>query len=95
MTPITDKEMQLAWARCRPVRFPWVPYDAITIGRYIFYDIGRMSSRLLSHELAHVVQWQRYGLWFPLRYLWGWIRAGFRYTMIDLEQQARRHEDYI
>lgn len=69
---------------------------AITIGTHIL-AWRQLSRRELAHELAHVRQWHRNGLLFPLRYLvasiaaarsgTGWYR-GNRY-----EREARSAEN--
>lgn len=50
--------------------------------------------RLLRHEMEHVRQWKRYGVLFPLVYVFNWVRAGFSYTNNELEKRARFYEDF-
>jgi hypothetical protein len=47
---------------------------AITLGRTIFAWRG-LGTEELEHELAHVRQWQRHGITFPVRYLAASVRA--------------------
>lgn len=65
---------------------------AITIGRRIF-AWRRLNEAELAHELAHVRQWSRHGLRFPLVYLADSIRvrrAGKRwYHDNAFEKEAR------
>jgi hypothetical protein len=48
----------------------WVLRDwvAITLGRHIF-AWRTLDDGELAHELAHVAQWRRHGLRFPILYL--------------------------
>lgn len=64
-------------ARARVHVVPWMRrpagrllrnWLAITVGREVF-AWRALSDRELRHELAHVAQWRRYGMAFPLRYL--------------------------
>ena len=66
----------------------------ITLGRAIVIaahapDRGAAWSRLLFHELVHVVQFNLLGIdEFAARYVGGWTRNGFRYRDIPLERHA-------
>jgi hypothetical protein len=66
----------------------------ITLGRAVVIapqapDRGIAWSRLLFHELVHVVQFSLLGIdEFVSRYVGGWTRNGFRYRDIPLEQHA-------
>ncbi len=81
----------------RIVRVPflipsWVAAQVLIPG-LIFVKRGvPLSRRLIAHEIAHDDQWRRYGLAFPLVYVWEWIRAGFSYTRNRLEVEARNLE---
>lgn len=70
----------LVWPWLRPVgqRLLLPSWLAITVGRWIF-AWRPLNDAELAHELAHVRQWQRYGLLFIPRYLrasWRAVRAG-------------------
>jgi hypothetical protein len=66
---------------------------AITIGRWIF-SWRPLDDAELAHELAHVRQWQRYGLLFIPRYLRASRRArraggdGYRDNRFEVEARA-------
>jgi hypothetical protein len=66
---------------------------AVTLGRTIIVhpDI-RLTDRLLRHELAHVRQWQRAPVTFPLRYVWQHIRHGYRDNPYEVEARAAESE---
>ena len=76
-----------------------IPFDlqrmaAITLDATIVLARGAPSngllwSRLLFHELVHVVQYSLLGVdEFVRRYVTGWARNGFRYHRIPLERDA-------
>lgn len=69
---------------------------AIAIGTHI-WAWRRLTDRELAHELAHVRQWRRHGLLFPLRYLAASIVAGHAgagwYRGNRFELEARVAED--
>jgi hypothetical protein len=47
----------------------------------------------VCHELMHVQQYRRYGAFgFIVRYLYSWMRTGFSYHKINMEQEARAAE---
>jgi hypothetical protein len=55
--------------------------------------IGPAWSRLLFHELVHVVQFEMLGIdEFAARYLGAWMTRGLRYRRIPLEQHVRELE---
>ncbi len=55
-----------------PVLIPnWL---AITLGRHI-WAWRALTDAELAHELAHVAQWARYGVTFPLVYALASLRA--------------------
>lgn len=66
----------------------------ITLGRAVVIaahapDRGGAWSRLLFHELVHVVQFHLLGIDdFVSRYVGGWMQNGFRYRSIPLERDA-------
>ena len=64
---------------------------AVTLGRTIVvHPAVRLDGRLLRHELAHVRQWTRNPLTFPVRYVLGHLRYGYRDNPYEVE--ARRAE---
>ncbi|MBR9990119.1 MAG: DUF4157 domain-containing protein [Gemmatimonadetes bacterium] len=66
---------------------------AVTIGRTIIVHPGvRLTDRLLRHELAHVRQWERAPLTFPLHYVWQTIRHGYRDNPYEVEARAAEFE---
>ena len=73
--------------------------SAITLDTTIVVARGAPShglawSRLLFHELVHVVQYSLLGVdEFVERYVTGWARNGFRYHRIPLERDARELEE--
>lgn len=66
---------------------------AVTLGRTIIVhpDVD-LSDRLLRHELAHVRQWQRAPLTFPLRYAWQHLKHGYRDNPFEVEARAAEKE---
>jgi hypothetical protein len=93
----------LPWLKGPMQRFVLPNWLAITIGRKIFAwrDLDEIE---LAHELAHVKQWQQYGLTFVVRYFQASRAAlaagGDRYRdnvfekeAVDAEEKARKHED--
>ena len=81
-----------------------IPFDlqrmaAITLGTTIVLARRAPSggipwSRLLFHELVHVVQFSLLGVEeFVGRYVTGWARNRFRYESIPLERDARELEE--
>ena len=67
-------------------------WTAITIGHTII-AAAPLSDSVLSHELVHVEQWERYGWRFPFLYAWSSIsavRAGLHwYWANEYEKEAR------
>jgi hypothetical protein len=54
-----------------------------------------MTTRVLLHELEHVIQYRDQGYNIPLfglKYLFGWCKAGMSYSNIPQEVQARQWE---
>lgn len=66
---------------------------AVTIGRMIIVhpDVP-LTDRLLRHELAHVRQWQRAPITFPLRYAWQHLKHGYRDNPYEVEARAAEYE---
>lgn len=81
------------------IPFEWKRMSAITLGTTVVLARGAPShglawSRLLFHELVHVVQYRLLGIdEFVARYVSGWSRNGFRYDRIPLERDARELEE--
>ena len=67
------------------------PAAAVTLGRTILVhpDVA-VTARLVRHELAHVGQWERHPVTFPIRYVGAHIRHG--YTDNPYEREARSAE---
>jgi hypothetical protein len=66
------------------------PAAAVTLGRTIVvHPDVRLTPRLLSHELAHVRQWEEDPL-FPVRYTVETLRHGYRQNRF--EREAREAE---
>ena len=72
----------------------------ITLGRniYFVYRRDQITVKFMKHELKHVEQYSRFrpfGWWWPsipvwlLIYVGQWICAGFRYSKIRWEIEAR------
>lgn len=59
---------------------------AVTLGRTIVvHPAAPLTTRLLRHELAHVRQWQRHPVAFPLLYVWNHLRHGYRDNPFEVE----------
>lgn len=46
-----------------------------------------LHKRLLAHELVHVIQWEQFGWWFPIMYLWE-LRNGYASNRFEIEAYA-------
>lgn len=107
LTPALAEMIDAARARVR-VGYPWwlrpfLARDviAITLGRRIYLREGRAPERLLRHEIAHVRQVDRLGLYRFLRlYLtelarnWLHLRSvAAAYAAISFEIEARAAEE--
>lgn len=94
--PLTEVPERVTLRRGRwiPVLGGWLtgsarPAAAVTLGRTIVvHPDARLSTRLLQHELAHVRQWRRRPLTFPLHYAWQHLRHGYRENPYELEARA-------
>ncbi len=64
----------------------------LTLGHSIYICNGHVSSRLLSHELRHVYQYEAFGSipQFLVEYLKQIVLVGYENAL--LEQDARQHE---
>lgn len=66
----------------------WVPFP-----RLIVYNPKFSVSRsIIAHELMHVTQWERYGVFFLFLYFFQWVFCGFNYWEIPMEKEARAAE---
>jgi len=97
-TPIGDPRLP---AGVMLVRGSWIPAlggwlsgmggpaAAVTLGSMIVVGPGvALGDRLLRHELAHVEQWRRHPLSFPLRYTLGHVRHGYRNNPYEVAARA-------
>ena len=69
---------------------PRPPHKAMTVGHTIYVRQGEtMGIRTLAHELAHVAQYDRWGM---AGMLWrvGWQRMRYGYRNSPLEIEARQ-----
>lgn len=65
------------------------PAAAVTLGRTILVRPGTtITARLMHHELAHVAQWERHPVTFPIRYIRAHIRHGYRDNPFEREARA-------
>ncbi|MBW3554220.1 MAG: DUF4157 domain-containing protein [Gemmatimonadetes bacterium] len=65
------------------------PATAVTLGRTILVRPGTsLTARLMHHELAHVAQWERHPVTFPIRYIRAHIRHGYRDNPFEREARA-------
>jgi len=65
------------------------PAAAVTLGRTIVvHPDASVTPRLLRHELAHVRQWRRAPVAFPLRYAWSHLKHGYRANPYEVEARA-------
>lgn len=88
----------IPWLR-RPAHRLILPnWLAITLGRLII-SWRPLNDRELAHELAHVLQWQRHGLLYPLLYFRASRRAQAagldRYRDNAFEIEARAAEEGV
>jgi len=69
---------------------------AITLGHTVLARDAATLQRTLAHELAHVRQYERWGLLFPFLYFWAswqaWRAGGHAYFDNRYEVEARRAE---
>ncbi|HEX2296643.1 MAG TPA: hypothetical protein VHN37_15225 [Actinomycetota bacterium] len=74
-----------------PRRLGW-KYRAITFG-HVVLCVGDLDDSLFEHELVHVRQYERWGifLWpaYGLASLWAKLRGGNAYLDNHFERQAR------
>jgi len=80
-----------AWFRVQ--RFAGITLDDTILLSPRAPVMGPVWSRLLFHELVHVVQFSALGVdEFARRYVTGWARNGFSYHRIPLETHVRELE---
>lgn len=76
------------------LRRTWI--GAITIGHVVLARDAATLQRTLAHELAHVRQFERWGLLFPFLYFWAsfsaWRSGGRAYFDNRFEVEARAAE---
>lgn len=69
------------------------PAAAVTLGRTIIvHPDVHLTDRLMKHELAHVRQWQREPITFPLRYAWQHLKHGYRDNPYEVEARAAEEQ---
>lgn len=77
-----------------------------TIGHTIYSPTGKVDPILLAHELVHVRQWQKWGLWFSFSYLFVlpfgitmrgyWERQAYEVTIrMEYSKIKKRQYDYL
>jgi hypothetical protein len=75
-----------------PRRLGW-RYRAIAFG-HVVLSVDELDPKTLDHELAHVVQYERWGVFLPPAYviasLWARARGGHHYRDNHFEVAARR-----
>jgi hypothetical protein len=80
-------------------RHPFGAMSAMAIGHIIIAEHQGLSSRVLVHELAHVRQAMRWGIFFPFVYLassaWAALRGRDAYWHNKFEIAAREAEKHI
>ena len=80
-------------------RHPFGAMSAMALGHVIIAENEGLSSRVLTHELAHVRQAMRWGLLFPFVYLassaWAALRGRDAYWHNRFEIDAREAEKQV
>lgn len=80
-------------------RHPFGAMSAIALGHVVIAEHQGLSSRVLTHELAHVRQAARWGIIFPVAYLassiWAAIRGRDAYWHNSFEIAARKAEKHF
>lgn len=65
------------------------PAAAVTLGRVILlHPSAPPAERLIRHEIAHVRQWERRPLTFPIRYIAAHILHGYMRNPYEVEARA-------
>jgi hypothetical protein len=71
------------------------PAAAVTIGNTIIvHPSVRITPQLVRHELAHVAQWRRYPVTFPLRYVVNHFRYGYHDNPYEVEARAAEEANW-
>lgn len=87
------------FADCMLGRHPFGAMSAMALGHVVIAEQQGLSSRVLTHELAHVRQAARWGFVFPFAYLaasaWAAIRGRDAYWHNSFEIAARKAEKHI
>ena len=61
-------------------------FDAVTLGRHVFFRSSTPSERLIRHEAVHVGQYQREGVVkFLVKYLYYSARYGYEQNPYEVE----------
>jgi hypothetical protein len=80
-------------------KHPFGAMSAMALGHVIIAEHQGLSSRVLFHELAHVRQATRWGIFFPFAYLassaWAAIRGRDAYWHNKFEIDAREEEKHF
>lgn len=80
-------------------RHPFGAMNAMALGHVIIATHEGLSSRVLTHELVHVRQASRWGIFFPFAYLassaWAAIRGKDAYWHNRFEVAARKAEKHV
>ncbi|MDB5772403.1 MAG: hypothetical protein V7606_1726 [Burkholderiales bacterium] len=80
-------------------KHPFGAMSAMALGHIIIAEHQGLSSRVLIHELAHVRQATRWGVFFPFAYLassaWAAIRGRDAYWHNKFEIAAREEEKHF
>jgi hypothetical protein len=80
-------------------KHPFGAMSAMALGHVIIAENQGLSSRILFHELAHVRQATRWGIFFPFAYLlssaWAAIRGRDAYWHNKFEIAAREEEKHF
>lgn len=69
--------------------------NAIVLYPFVFiYD--KTDKVMLNHELIHIKQIKEDGIIkFYFKYLWDWVRMGFKYRKIPYEVEAYNNQDNL
>src|SRR4051794_26906789 len=80
-------------------RHPFGAMVAMALGHVVIAEREGLSARVLIHELAHVRQAARWGIFFPFAYLassaWAVLRGRDAYWYNRFEIAARKAEKHI
>lgn len=83
--PVTRVPVRVWRSWCVPPGFAaWVPLPRLILVAHS----ELLHPEQLAHELRHVIQAERYGVWWPFAYLAQWLAAGRRYDAMPFELEA-------